>query len=261
MNIPVIKLSFTTKLTGMLLVISVLPLLLFQFISYDTTRRAVIDDATRHSAQNLVQHRDYLNLQMEQISGLVNNLSSIEQIREVVERFDSNIEPSYDTLSTNAQIGYVLSEFSNLRGLVSIDVFSLGGRQFHVGDTLNVADVRDEVRGQLLRNTVSSPDDLVWHGVEDNINVASTSRKVIVASKAISHWQPAGAVVAGVVVVNFSTDYLHEYFSKLDMGKGAYLMIIDTQQRLIFHPERSLIGQTIERGLAQLLRGGLVQLW
>jgi len=257
MQIPHPKLSFTVKLTSFLLVISVFPLLILQFASYSVTKRAVTDEAIDQNMQMLSYQRDYLNLQMEQINGLVTNLSSLDEIRQALVSSAQNgdAQPSYDLLSTKAQIGYVLSGYSNLRGLVSIDLFALNGMQYHVGDTLNVSNVRIDLRDRLLQSTISAPDRIIWHGVEDNVNTASSSRKVIIASKAITRWEQGKSVPAGMLLVNFSTESLHTYFNKLDWGEGAYLMVIDAQQRLLFHPETMLIGQPIERGLGQLLKG------
>ncbi|MFA6122092.1 MAG: diguanylate cyclase [Sideroxydans sp.] len=257
MKIAYPKLSFTTKLTSFLLVISVFPLLLFQFASYETTRSSVIDEAIKHNMQLLSYQRDYLNLQMEQINGLATNLSSIDEIRDALESSEriGDSPTNYDLLSAKAQIGYVLSGYSNLQGLVSIDLFSLNGSQYHVGDTLNVSNVRIDLRDRLLQSTMNEPDRLIWHGVENNVNTTSSNRKVIVATKSINRWKHAKVEPAGMLLINFSTDYLHAYFSKLELGENAYLMVIDAQQRLLFHPDVRLIGQTVETGLGQLMKG------
>ncbi|MBI5007287.1 MAG: diguanylate cyclase [Nitrosomonadales bacterium] len=257
MKLPRPKLSFSVKLTSFLLMISILPLLTFLIVSYGSIRRTVIDDAVHDNMQMLSYQRDYLNLQMEQIEGLVTNLSSIDEVNAALESSGKHVsvQPSYDTLSTKAHIGYVLSNYSSLHGLVSIDLFALNGIQYHVGDTLNVANVRVDLRDRLLQSSVNSPNQLLWHGVEDNVNTASSSRKVIVATKAINRWEQTKAVPAGMLLINFSTDYLHAYFSRLDLGEGAYMMIIDAQRRLLFHPEKKLIGQGVESGLSSLLKG------
>lgn len=257
MKSPLPRLSFSIKLTSFLLVISILPLLTFLIVSYGSIRRSVIDDAVRDNMQILSYQRDYLNLLMEQIDDLMTNLSSVDEIKAALENSEKHgsAQPSYDVLSTKAHIGYVLSNYSSLHGLVSIDLFALNGTQYHVGDTLNVSNVRVDLRDRLLHSSINSPNQMLWHGVEDNVNMASSSRKVIVATKVINRWEQTRAVPAGMLLINFSTDYLHAYFNQLDLGKGAYMMVLDAQRRLLFHPEKGLIGQTVEGGLSNLLKG------
>jgi hypothetical protein len=101
------KPSFAFKLTGVMLAISVLPLLVFQFASYGAIRQTVFDEAVRNNLLLLSNQRDYLNLQMEQINGLATNLGSVEAINHVLSA--SGSQSVYDQLATKARIGYVLS--------------------------------------------------------------------------------------------------------------------------------------------------------
>jgi diguanylate cyclase (GGDEF)-like protein/PAS domain S-box-containing protein len=243
------KASFAFKLTIFLLAISVIPQLLFQVVSYSATRQAILDDAKQHNMLLLANQRDYLNLQMEQINSLATNLASVDEINQVLA--GDTGQSAYDLLATKARIGYVLSAYSHLGGLVSIDLFTLNGMQYHVGDTLNVAQVRTDLRDRFMQSSFSAGNRLLWHGVEDNVNSASSSGKVVVATRAIGR----GNSSAGLLLINFSTDYLYRHFSNIDLGTGAYLMVVDAQKRLIFHPNRSLVGQSIKPELSHLLHG------
>lgn len=248
-----LKPSFAFKLTGFMLAISVLPLLVFQLLSYSAIRQTVFDEAVRNNLLLLSNQRDYLNLQMEQINGLATNLGSVDAINQVLS--SSGSQSSYDQLATKARIGYVLSGYSNLKGLVSIDLFTLNGTQYHVGDTLNIDNVRAEQRDHLMQKTIGSVHQLIWHGVEDNVNASSSNKKVIVATKTINRADAKFTEQVGVLVINFSTDYLYRHFSGLDLGKGAYLMVIDAQSRLIYHPTKDFIGQVVEKDLGSMLKG------
>ncbi len=114
--------------------------------------------------------------------------------------------------------------YSSLKGLVSID----SGRRpraqhFHVGDTLDDSTVRDDLRMRLYTATVNAKQSIVWHGVEDNVNTASAHRKVLVATKLIRRVHPDKLELepVGIVVIQYSTDYLHEHFKHLSVGPGA----------------------------------------
>jgi diguanylate cyclase (GGDEF)-like protein/PAS domain S-box-containing protein len=245
--------GFAFKLTGFMLAISVLPLLAFQLVSYSAIRQTIFDEAVRNNLLLLSNQRDYLNLQMEQINGLATNLGSVEAINHVLSA--SGSQSVYDQLATKARIGYVLSGYSNLKGLVSIDLFSINGTQYHVGDTLNINNVRSDLRDRLMQKTLATTRKLMWHGVEDNVNASSGNKKVVVASKTINRSDAKNAEQVGMLVINFSTDDLYRHFSGLDLGKDAYLMVIDAQNRLIYHPSKSLIGQHIEKDFGSMLKG------
>ncbi len=233
MKLPALKLDFALKLTSFMLAISVLPLLLFEVVSYSSTREVIMQEAMQNTMQLLSNQRDYLNLQMEQIDGLATNLGSVDEINQVLATSGNAGQPqsTYDLLATKARIGYVLSGYSNLKGLVSIDLFTLDGMQFHVGDTLDVANVRTDLRDRLMQSTSSTHNALVWHGVEDNVNAASGNRKVVVATRTINRENSKQTERVGMLLINFSTDYLHAHFSKINLGEGAYLMIIDAQKK------------------------------
>jgi signal transduction histidine kinase/DNA-binding response OmpR family regulator/HPt (histidine-containing phosphotransfer) domain-containing protein len=257
MKFTPLKLNFALKLTSFILAISVLPLLLYEVATYTSIRFAITHEAVKNSTQLLSNQRDYLNLQMEQINGLATNLASIEEINNVLAMSEGNrrAQSNYDLLSTKARIGYVLSGYSSLRGLVSIDLFNLNGAQYHVGDTLDVVNVRANLRDEFLQSSSLSQSRLVWQGVEDNVNTSSSNRKVIVAVKSINRMGSEQGDRIGMLLINFSTDYLHQYFSKINLGSDAYLMITDAKNRLIYHPKKPLIGQTIENSLSTLLKG------
>jgi len=257
MKLPQIKLSISIKLMSFVFIISVLPLLTFQLSSYSATRHAIIEEAVQHSKLILANQRDYLSLQMGQIDGLATNLGSVEEINQVISassNVNQNQSSSYDLLATKARIGYVLSSYNNLRGLVSIDLFTQNGTQFHVGESQVLSHTNANLRDRLLQRTFENPNQLLWHGVEENINAMPSSQKVITATKAINLIVAGKSDPIGMLLINFSTDYLHRHFSQIDLGANAYLMIVDAEKRLIFHPNKSLVGKTIESSLSGLLQ-------
>jgi len=250
--------NFVLQLTGILLAISLLPLLLFVFFSHQTTEEAVLELAARHNMEMLGHQKKYLGLQMTQIEALAANLGQVDEISAALAATNTDRQPnSYDNLATKARLGYLLSNYRNLKGLVSIDVFSLSGVHYHVGDSLTSEGERDGVRDRLLERTLKSGSSVVWHGVEDNVQRHSSSSKVVVATKLLvrpdSSWLRAEPV--GMLVVNFSTDHLHEHFSQIDWGQGGYLLVLDDQKRLVFSPDKAQTGAAVPEGFAALLQG------
>jgi signal transduction histidine kinase/CheY-like chemotaxis protein/HPt (histidine-containing phosphotransfer) domain-containing protein len=250
-----IRSSITLKLTGYLLAVSVAPLLVFGVTSYDLARSAIVRQASDYNTRLLDNQREYLMLQAEQVASLANNIASVEEIGNVLAT--AEVGDSYSVLATKARLGYILSAFSSLKGLVSIDLVTPQGRHFHIGDTLDDSTMRADLRMRLYTATVNTRQSIVWHGVEDNINTASTHRKVLVATKLLRRVHPDKLELepVGIVVIQYSIDYLHEHFRHLAVGPGGYLMVVDGQGRLLFHPDKALIGQPVLPEFRELLRG------
>ncbi|MBK9616428.1 MAG: response regulator [Uliginosibacterium sp.] len=255
-----IRANISVKLTAFLLLISVVPLLLLEFSSSNIAEKTIVNMASNYTTQLLANQRDYLNLQMDQVENLASNVGSVEEINRVLGASadsEANTNRAYNALATQARIGYILSGYSNLKGLVSIDLFTTGGRQFHVGDTLHVSAERTGLRKALFQESLQAKTPLTWHGVEDNINVASSTKKVIVASKVIKRASENTLELTpvGLLLVNYSTDYLFEHFRTIDLGTGSFLLVIDAKKRLLYHPDKAQIGQTLQAQFSQLLQG------
>jgi len=249
--------SISLKLTVFLLLISVVPLAAYLLVSHSVTRQTVLELATQHSRQLLNNQRDYLELQMEQIVALMSNLSGVAEIDQIMTAHDEGQQSAYARLATNARIGYILSSYTGLRGLVSIDIFTVGGLHFHVGDSLRNSNVDVAARDQLLNDSNRSGSPIVWHGVQDNVNPGSENRKVLIATKLIKRAAVSGLGTepAGMLMIIYSTDFLHEHFSRVDLGQGASLLVVDHQRRFLFHADKDRIGQLLPAQLGALLEG------
>ena len=253
-----VRSDFALLLTSILFAMIILPLMAYYFVSYWTTERSILATGSRHSLEILRNHRDQLALQLDQIDDLAANLSQSEEISNVLAkqgRLDTG--SNYDALATKARMGYLLSNYRNLNGLVSIDVYSTHGSHFHVGDTLTETDERSDLLRVLWDRTLGSTDPVTWHGVEDNVHRDSSTAKVITATKMLMRSDPSRpqAVPVGMLMINYSTDYLYDHFHSADIGRNAYLLVIDKYQRLIYHPDKRQIGTTINQDFGRLLQG------
>ncbi|MCG3208032.1 MAG: Sensor histidine kinase RcsC [Anaerolineae bacterium] len=247
----------TTKLVGFLLMVSVLPLLILGVISYNTSRSVIEENVSDFMLTLMVEEKDYLELLLDSVESLVANLSGVEGIRNVlVATIDPN--DTYTRLATSAQIGYILNGYLNLNGLVSIDIFTLTGAHYHVGDTLNVQDIDQAVLDRIFAQAAESDKLVLWAGVEDNVNINSAHKKVVTAAKLFKVIDPDALQERAValLLVNYSTDSLYQHFSQLDLRvTGAYMLIIDSQNRLIYHPNKQFIGSRLSPEFVSHLAG------
>ncbi|MBK7841884.1 MAG: hypothetical protein IPJ49_30260 [Candidatus Obscuribacter sp.] len=170
-------LNITAKLVGYLLVAGVVPLLIFGLAAFQIAREIVITQAGEYNQRLMTDTSSYLTLYRNQVEDLAANIVGNEAIPRALRDADIGAASSYETLNTKAQIGYILNGFVRVKGLVSIDLFSATGKHFHVGETLNVSGVHIDAVNRMIQEAAATDKAVVWRGIEDNINTASTQKK------------------------------------------------------------------------------------
>ncbi|MBI5961689.1 MAG: HAMP domain-containing protein [Chloroflexi bacterium] len=246
------RLNIVQRFIGYSFLSSVIPLVLVGVVSYVISARIIQDEASHYTSQLVVNQRDYLNLQMEQVESLLSNVSGVEEIREVLQQ-ETGSSTTYSDLSTQARIGYILNGYSNLKGLVALDIFTTRGDHYHVGDTLDTENTRADVVQRLMEDAQASDQLIYWAGIEPNVNASSTVQQVVTLTKVSYKIDPATLKQepVAIFIASYSADYLYDHLSNLDLGEGAYLTVFDQSGRLIYHPDFSLIGSQVDPALVR----------
>ncbi|MBD0334504.1 MAG: response regulator [Cyanobacteria bacterium Co-bin13] len=246
----------TQKFIGFILLTSILPLLAVGISSYRASSKTVQTEAMKYTAGGVNQQREYLELQLKHIESLITNISSVDDILDTLGEAPS-WDNTYANLATQARIGYILNGYTGLEGLVSIDIFTVKGSRYHVGDTLNVSKVHNQLKHRLFLQALGQGRQVAWIGIEDNVNASSIATKVVTAAKVLYSTDSRNlrSEPMAMILVNYSVDYLYQHFQQIQLGQGAYLLVIDAQNRIIYHPDRQLLGQPIHPALAALLQG------
>lgn len=256
----------TGKFVLFLLVTSVLPLLAVGLTSYKTSQAIIQEEARHYSVALLERQTDYMDLLLEEVESLIANLSSLEEIKSAVSATKLQSE-EYANLATHAKIGYILSGYSHVKGLISIDIFTQGGAHYHVGDTLDVKKIRENVKDSLFDAAAAGrqhANPVVWTGIEDNVNVNSANTKVIAAVKSFTTFNMATLQEepVGLLIVNYSVDSFYNNFMRNGAPQDMTLMIVDGQNRIVFYNDKTKIGNQVEPSFMQLLtqnRGSFVK--
>ena len=134
-----LRLNITVKLVGYLLVAAIVPLLVLGVSALEIARRVVIDQAQQANLVALGRFSAYLRLYHDQIDDLAANVAGNEAISRSLRDADNGRAAGFDSLNTRVQIGYILNSYVRTKGLVSLDLFSMGGEHFHVGETCKTA--------------------------------------------------------------------------------------------------------------------------
>jgi len=148
----------------------------------------------------------------------------------------------FERLATQAKIGYLLSSFTNLKGLISIDIYSLKGEHYHVGDTLDVQEINVEAKDKLFNEALNSNDPILWQGIEDNLNLKSKNKRVIVIGKILKRIDPHTFIEKpiGLLLINYDIDIFYNHFTSI--YKDTEYVILDRKNRIVYHPDKSRIG-------------------
>jgi diguanylate cyclase (GGDEF)-like protein/PAS domain S-box-containing protein len=250
------RLNITQKFVAFLLFASLIPLLAAGITSYLVSRAVVRDEANRYNSELVDNQKDYLELQLQQVENLIANISGIEAVTNTLEDPLATTD-TYTNLTAQARINYILDGYKNFNGLASIDIFTLSGAHYHVGDTLDTSKIRKDKRDEIFFKALNSAQPVYWTGIEDNVNPNSAHQKVITAARVLKKLNLDTLVgePVGLLLVNYSADHLYERFQSLNLDQGAYLAVVDGQNRVVYHPNRSLIGSEFDRELTGQFSG------
>ena len=251
-----LKINISQKFIGYLIVISVIPLLLVGILSFQFSANLLQEEASRFTTGVVIEQQHYLELQLEQIENLMSNLSGVEVIRDAIEHASDN-PGTFSDLNTQAQIGYILNNYSNLDGLVSIDIFTVDGEHYQVGDTLNIDNLRSDVRDRLFAEALESEQLIYRAGIEDNVNANSSYEQVITFAKILYRFnrETLEQEPLALLLVNYNPDEIYDHVSHVNLGENAYIMVLDARGRYLYHPDRQMLGETAEAAFYATLTG------
>ena len=235
------NMTITQKLFIYVLLACVIPLAFFGRMSY-VKSKSIIENEINKSSINLMEEKQrHLDVIMQEVEGLIANLSSIEDIKDVLANTENEIS-DFERLATQAKIGYLLSSYTNLKGLISIDIYSVKGEHYHVGDTLDVQEINLEAMKNLYHEALSSEKSVLWEGIEENTNLKSKNRKVIVISKVLKTIDSNTFTEepTGLLIINYDIEVLYNHFTST--YKDTEYMILDRKNRIVYHHDTSKIG-------------------
>ncbi len=227
-------------------------------VSIQLSRSGIESEARSYLIQALRDKTALLDSQLAQIEALAANISGVEEITNTLATTSSNTD-IYSLLATQARIGYVLNNYLNLEGLVSIEIFTMSGLHFHVGETLNVGNLDTSLRDQLIRDSLVNPGSIYWAGIRPNVNSNSKYPNVLVATRMISRLdrETSRQEPVALLVINYDPDYIRKQFAGSAADTSSYMIMLDGQDRFAQHPDASQLGKKADPELLAKLSGNL----
>ena len=248
--------NITVKLLGYLLVAGIVPLVVLGFSALEISKHVVLEQAQTENVRVLGGFASYLSLYQDQIEDLATNIAGNETIGGALRSADAPSSSSYDALNVRAQIGYRLNSYVRVKGLVSLDLLSVGGAHFHVGETLSSSAVPRETTQALLDLATQGESPSVWRGIGPNINSSSRYAQVTSVVRAIRHFSALSGKsdTVGVLVVSLSDDIMREYLRRVPLPSGQMLMLVDPTGHVALHSDAHKVGQQLSRELMDIIR-------
>jgi len=233
-------LSITYKLIVFLLLVVVAPVIFLSYTTYQLSKTALSEEVKAFTLDFMALQKHNINLLVKQEESLINNIAGLDEIKNVL---SVKIDNEYDRLSTHARIGYILSNYSNISGLVSIDIFSVSGDHYHVGETLNVEEINDAQVRRLQQAAQASASPVVWFGIENNVNLNSRYGRVITAAKVMKSYDIAGMKekYLGLLLMSYDLSVFYNLFNYAG-HTGQYYLIVDHEGEIVYHPDRKMLG-------------------
>jgi signal transduction histidine kinase len=245
-----LRLNLTWTFVIYLIFLSIFPLFLVSVIAYQNAYNALKEESQRSTKQLINAQQDYLDLQLRQLASLLTNVSGVDEIRDALTNVES--ASAFQRLSAQARVGYILNNYLNLTGLVSIDIFGIRGEHFHVGDTLDIDSTRPEILEMIRNETLRNGTATAWIGMLPNVNGNSTIPLVLTAARSayqVGFTSDTASPYAGIIIALYNPDALYETYSKVNFGQGGYMVILDSANRYIYHPDRKRLGQAADATL------------
>jgi signal transduction histidine kinase len=229
-----------------LLFLSVIPILAMGLRVSAVAGDALREEVAQSTAQIIASRRDYLGLELRQLETVLTNLANIDGIVDYL-LAESPAGPEYTDVVVTAQMGYTLNTLNaaaNLRGLVSLCIYTVDGRFYHVGG--NAGRRFDaELAQRLYNSTQNAKTRLVWLGLEPNIQPDSPYKQVVVISKALNLADETGQPLeVAVFMANYSLEALAKSLSEVNLGAGSDLLLLDQDSQLLYHTNTDMIGST-----------------
>lgn len=239
--------NIIVKFVIYLMLTSLLPLLLLGIVSTMKANNIIQEKVGYFTNDMLFERKKHLELIMEDVETIIANVNSIDDIKSVLAN-DAIDDDSYTKLATQAKIGYILSNYFNVEGLVSIDIYSNHGSHYHVGDTLDTSQINNKLKDEIYQDALNSGEQIYWDGITSNINKNSTQEKVISAVKIIKTMDTEKMIEVpiGVLIVNYNINAFYDHFFSGNVSDADYL-IIDGKNRIVYYSDKGKLGEQVDQ--------------
>lgn len=228
-----VKSSLVNQVVLVYLIGALVPIIALGLWTVGLSFRAVNMQISGTISQLLKEKIEYSELFLQQIESLLVNLSCVDDIIKTLEE-EQTEQTTYDILRFQAKVGYILSGYTNIKSLQSIDIISATGRRYHVGESLLSNKMLNEyVVNRIVRENKLDNGSVVWHGISEDLDVHG--KLVLIASKRLVKIDPEtmSERQIGIIIVRFSLAEFNKKFNDA-WQPGVSFVSVDNHGRIIY---------------------------
>ncbi|AGX87219.1 signal transduction histidine kinase [Candidatus Symbiobacter mobilis CR] len=213
----------------------------------------VVEQAKTESSRLLSSLSSYLLLYQDQIDDLAASIAGNLEIGQALRRADEKDADSFDILDTRARIGYILNSHVRSRGLVSINVYSRGGKRFQMGETIHAPPIDPAEVDALIREIEHSGLPTLWRGIHDNPNRHSSQRKTLGVARLIQHYSPTTGAsdIVGVLTISLNNAVMDRFLETSPLPEGMQMMEVDRRGSIALHTDSTRFGTPLDPTLLE----------
>ncbi|QDL52797.1 sensor histidine kinase [Rhodoferax aquaticus] len=244
-----LQFNITAKLLGYLLVASVLPFAALGVVALQLSTQSLTALAREQNVHIVGGFAAYLRLHIDQVDQLVGSIAHNDAIGQALDKANNPRASSFDEFNARAQLSYAVSGYASAKGLVSLDLFSMTGVNFHIGETLNPRPISPQAVANLLAQATASSGPTFWRGMGPNVSPESRYPQVSTVVRAIQYYSPSTgqAKPVGVLVISLNDDVMRDYLARATILRGQKLMKLDRNGTVELHSDARMVGSRLSK--------------
>lgn len=226
------------KLLVILLVITLIPILLLGYFSYQESYKIIENNFEVTTEQHLDSIGDGIDEFYEgvehEVEGLADSIAMKEFVHTLNEGNLSNEELENGNIGEN-----LLKSTQGTDNDLKYIFVGTSNKKFYVHPDSSVSEGFDPTQRDWYQNAVNNKGKVVWTEPYEAAN--ENKDQVITVSKAIVE----NGKVIGVIAADIDLEALTKKLEAIPLGKKGFIAILDNKGEVVIHKDTSLIGQNL----------------
>jgi len=245
--------SLPLKIVMYLTFISLIPLLLLSFFSYNISYTGIKELSNAYIFHFVAEKKSRVNLFFRDLEIIIHNIENLGETKILLTSDNTSLEG----IALRSQIKGEISNFALSDGVISVDLFNQNEIIAHVGTTLRHDSVNVELQEFLFQSAIKANKDIYWAGIQDNIHNNSHEKNVLTGVKPIKYVKKIGNKITtniyGFILLQFDLEIFYNEFYEKNQFSG-YSIIFDQYGHIIYHPNKNQIGEHVDPLLIDQLK-------
>ncbi|MCL6457281.1 MAG: sensor histidine kinase [Gorillibacterium sp.] len=235
------------------LVLIVVPAAVFLYGYYERSASILKSEVVRTMQQALKQAGSNLSYRLEHIQDISNEAF-----------MNANLHSYLSVGADDQSIGIQIQVIKDLRYLVETvqsnsDVFHVrlfvDKSKLYAGERINFFTLDSLKNRPWYPAIIAADGGVVWTGVYKETYLAEAEANIFSSARMLrdpDHYDK----VSGVLMIDVKETLMSNILSALQFSPGTQVYLVDSSGSIVYHPDRTLIGTTVDRSIFEVLKQG-----